>query len=67
MQIKTLTFHNAINYGAVLQAYALPAKIKELGYEDVYLYDYRNTKIDNSYKVAFGITKLALVAISSFV
>lgn len=51
MQIKTLTFHNAINYGAVLQAYALPAKIKELGYEDVYLYDYRNTKIDNSYKI----------------
>ena len=31
--IKTITFHNAYNYGAMLQTYALQNKIKNLGYE----------------------------------
>ncbi len=49
-KINTLTFHNAINYGAVLQAYALVKKIRDLGYDNVFLYDYRNSHIAESYK-----------------
>ena len=30
--VATLTFHEAVNYGAVLQAYALQKAIKQLGY-----------------------------------
>lgn len=49
-KINTLTFHNAINYGAVLQAYALVKKIGDLGYDNVFLYDYRNSHIAESYR-----------------
>ena len=39
-KICILTFHRAINYGALLQAYALQCKIKELGIEcDILDYD----------------------------
>lgn len=41
MKIGTLTFHNAANYGAVLQAYALPTAVRELGY-DCEVIDYRH-------------------------
>lgn len=33
MKVGILTFHNAHNYGAVLQAYALKTYVKSLGYE----------------------------------
>lgn len=35
MKIGILTFHFAINYGAVLQCYALQETLHELGYKDV--------------------------------
>ena len=38
MKIGILTYHDANNYGAVLQAYALLAKLKELGH-NVYVID----------------------------
>lgn len=38
MKIGILTFHFALNYGAVLQTYALSTYLKELGY-DVYIID----------------------------
>lgn len=41
LKIGTLTFHNAANYGAVLQAYALPAALQKLGY-DCEVIDYRH-------------------------
>lgn len=40
MQIGIITFHFALSYGAVLQAYALSECIKSLGH-DVFLVDYR--------------------------
>ena len=40
MKIGILTFHRAINYGAVLQCYALSESLKELGH-DVWIVDYR--------------------------
>ena len=41
MKIGILTFHNAHNYGAVLQAYALKKKISQLGH-NVEIVNYRN-------------------------
>lgn len=49
MKIATLTFQSALNYGAVLQAYALKEAINGLGHECDIL-NYRCPAIDNSYK-----------------
>lgn len=54
MKIGTLTFHFAHNYGAMLQAYALPTKLKQLGY-DAEVIDYRLPFIyDGFEKFSFG-------------
>jgi hypothetical protein len=42
MKVGTLTFHSADNYGAMLQAYALPVAIRSLGH-DCRVIDYRGT------------------------
>lgn len=49
-KIGILTYHNADNYGGVLQAYALQTFIKQLD-KEVNIIDYRNLYIDNQYKV----------------
>ena len=41
MKIGILTFHNAVNYGAILQAFALQNKLCNMGY-DAEIIDYRN-------------------------
>lgn len=46
MKIGILTFHRAINYGAVLQAYALKETLKSLGH-DAWVIDYRQPKVEN--------------------
>lgn len=48
MKVGILTFHNAHNYGAVLQAYALKTCVKQLGHE-VRIVNYRNQKIQSGY------------------
>lgn len=45
MKIGILTFHRAINYGAVLQAYALQEVLKEMGH-NVSIIDYRPLAIE---------------------
>lgn len=50
MKIGILTFHNAYNYGAVLQAYALQCFLKGEGHQ-VEIVDYHNYKVDQSYIV----------------
>ena len=50
MKIGIITFHRAINYGAVLQAYALKRKIDELG-GSASIIDYINQKDENGYKL----------------
>ena len=45
MKIGILTFHRALNYGAVLQCYALQETLKRLGH-DVYVLDYRPKYIE---------------------
>lgn len=47
-KIGTINFHRAINYGAVLQAYALNESIKKLGGNPVTL-DYKNPHIEKLY------------------
>lgn len=49
MKIGILTFHNAYNYGAVLQAYATQEIVKSRGH-DVEIINYHNKKVDRSYK-----------------
>lgn len=48
--IKTITFHNAYNYGAMLQTYALQNKIKNLGYETEVI-DFLSEELTKEYKV----------------
>lgn len=50
MKIGILTFHCAINYGAVLQAYALQEYFKKLGHE-VYIIDYQPNYLLAPYRV----------------
>jgi hypothetical protein len=50
MKIGILTFHCAHNYGAVLQAYALQEKLKELGHY-VEIIDYRPSYLIDAYKI----------------
>ena len=46
MKVGILTFHRALNYGAVLQCYALQESIKSLGYE-TYVIDYIDEIMNN--------------------
>lgn len=55
MKVGILTFHRALNYGAVLQCYALQESIKSLGYE-TYVIDYIQPYIEQIYKL-HGIRK----------
>ncbi len=51
-------FHNAINYGAILQTYATYELVKSLGYE-VEVIDYHNKAIDASYdKFRFHLSRI---------
>lgn len=49
MKCGILTYHNAHNYGAVLQAYALKKKIESLGIDKVKIINYRNSAIEERY------------------
>ena len=62
MKIGLLTFHRAINYGAVLQCYALSEILKQMGH-DVYVIDYRQPRVERtdrhiwSKKEKFGLLR----------
>lgn len=49
MKIAILTFHNANNYGALLQAYALQTFLDQ-NFGQAFLLDYHNDRIDKSYR-----------------
>lgn len=49
-RVGVFTFHRAENFGAVMQAYALLEKLKELGTE-AYILDYRNRNIEAQYHI----------------
>ena len=50
MKIGIMTFHRAINYGAVLQTYALQKYLNDSGY-DAEVIDYRCDHMENFYKI----------------
>ena len=52
-KIAIITFHRAINFGAVLQTYALSSYLKNLGFE-VDVLDYRSKSLEDSYKTKFA-------------
>ena len=56
MKIGILTFHNAYNYGAVLQAYATQEIVKSRGHE-VEIINYHNRKVDMHYVKKFSYRK----------
>ncbi|MBR2992905.1 MAG: polysaccharide pyruvyl transferase family protein [Clostridiales bacterium] len=49
MKIGILTYHNAINYGAVFQTYALQQFLTDKGF-DTYVIDYKNKSVENQYR-----------------
>lgn len=49
MKIGLITFHRALNYGAVLQCYALQRLLTDLGH-DVTVIDYRQPYVEHSYR-----------------
>lgn len=49
-KIGILTFHRAINYGAVLQAYALKRQIEKIGHH-AQIINYKNETIEKMYSV----------------
>ena len=58
MKVGILTFHNAINIGAILQTYATYELVKSLGHE-VEVIDYHNKAIDASYdKFRFRLNRI---------
>ena len=50
MKIGILTFHNTINYGGVLQCYALKEVLKSFGH-DVKIIDYRCNMVEDYKKI----------------
>lgn len=54
MKIALLSFHNAANYGAALQAYALQQYLDHQGYETEYI-DYQNDMRRSAYDMRFHI------------
>ena len=50
MKIGIMTFHKSINYGSVLQAYALAYKLRELGHKPEII-DYEQKNYDFQYKI----------------
>lgn len=68
MNIGILTFHNALNFGAVLQAYATQCVLERYGY-DVQIINYENANIKATYQKKVKISsniKKTLVSIIVF-
>ena len=59
MKIGILTFHRSYNNGAILQAYALTHKLKELG-ADAQILDFRNKEIEAPTRLIIKGEKLNL-------
>ncbi len=55
-KVGILTFHRAINYGALMQGYALQEALREVG-QDAYMVDFRAKYIENAYRLLWGLQK----------
>ena len=63
MKIGILTFHNAYNYGAVLQAYATQEIVKSYGHE-VEIINYHNKVVDRFYKIRIPRRRFYLIPLT---
>ena len=50
MKIGIITFHRAVNYGAILQLWALYTYLRNIGH-DVFVIDYRCQSVEDTYKI----------------
>lgn len=68
MKIGVLTFHNAHNYGAVLQAYALKTALNKMGH-NAKIINYRNSVLESRYSkdLRSSMSIRAIRGIKSFV
>ncbi len=69
MKVGIITFHRAINYGAVLQTYALNYAIKELGAK-CNVIDYRCPKIEQDRKIikkGLSIKEMFVLFLQSYI
>jgi len=48
-KVRIISYHNAHNFGAILQAYGLQETLKKLGYTDVLFMHYEPTYLKNRY------------------
>ncbi|MEO4795941.1 polysaccharide pyruvyl transferase family protein [Bacteroides uniformis] len=55
-KLALLSFHNAVNYGAALQAYALQNVLSEMGYNCEYI-NYQNEQRQNEYNMIYHVIK----------
>ena len=53
MKIGILTFHNAENYGAVLQCYALQTYLSTITDKEVCVIDYKNKEVKQQYSLLY--------------
>ena len=51
VKVGILTYHRSINYGAVVQAFALSQRLKELENVEVEIIDYMSARMDRYYKL----------------
>ena len=56
MKIALLSFHNAYNYGAALQAYGLQCAVRQLGFDCEYI-DYVNDTRKHAYDMPYQVRK----------
>lgn len=56
MKVALLSFHNAYNYGAALQAYALQEYVQSIGYECEYI-NYVNSSRSHAYDMDYQLKK----------
>src|SRR5690554_1984383 len=54
MKVALLTFHNASNYGAAFQAYALQRALDEKGFDNEYI-NYQNNHRVHAYSISYHI------------
>lgn len=69
MKVALLSFHNAYNYGAALQAYGLQCAVQRLGVECEYLNyinDYRRHAYDLNYQLKSALKSKQLVSATKF-
>lgn len=58
-KVGILTFHRAINYGALMQTYGLQEALKSLG-ADAKVIDYRCPYVEDAYRLLWGLNKKSL-------